>query len=421
MYKMWTIISREYKESVYKKSFIISTMLTPVILLGLVFIPALLTGVQMDETMRLAVVDQSALVYDSLAVRLDTPLPDGSARYALRQITLNNLDFITVKEELKKAVLDEEIDGFLVIPAGIVDSGQVQYYSGNVSNIDFNRLLRNTVNEIIIDRRIKVSGIDPDLIKALTGRFEMQTIKLQEGKEEKEAGFLQEYFSTLAFVMILYLTILLYGATIMRGVLEEKNSRVIEIMLSSANSFQLMMGKIIGLGSVGLTQYIIWSLAGFLLTVYGSVMAGRPLDYLAFDPLIFVYFILFFLLGYFLFATIYAGFGAISNTDQEAQQASFPVVMLLIIPLVLMTFVVKNPDSTVSVIMSMIPFFAPILMFTRINIANPSLAEVWGSILLLIATILLLVWIVSKVYRIGILSYGKKPTFKELARWFKEK
>jgi ABC-2 type transport system permease protein len=213
----------------------------------------------------------------------------------------------------------------------------------------------------------------------------------------------------------------MYGASIMRGVLQEKNSRVVEVLLSSTNSFQLMVGKIMGLGSVGLTQYLIWSLLGISFSLYGGAIVGLPVGQISFDPLIFLYFILFFLLGYFLFATIYAAFGAISNTDQEAQQASLPIVVLLIIPLIMMTFIVKNPQSTVSVVMSILPFFSPILMFTRINISTPGTLEIWGAILLLFITTLLCMWIVARIYRVGILSYGKKPTFSELMRWIRTK
>jgi ABC-2 type transport system permease protein len=321
------------------------------------------------------------------------------------------------KQKIKKELLD----GLLYIPAAVIDSAKVKYYARNVSNFNLNRQLRNTVNDIVSDNKIAKSGLDPNLIKQLTRRIELVKLKVKEGEEDKESGFLEEYFVTLAFVMILYVTILIYGAGIMRGVLEEKSSRVIEVLLSSANSFQLMVGKIIGLGSVGLSQYIIWSVFGLLLTLYGGTMAGISMDQISFDPIIFLYFILFFLLGYFLYATIYAGFGAISNTDQEAQQASFPVVMLLIIPLIMMTFIVKNPQSDISIIMSIIPFFSPILMFTRINTGTPAPLEIWGSILLLLLTTIVSIWIVAKIYRIGILSYGKKPTFAELYRWVKIK
>ncbi len=421
MSKMFTIIAREYKESVFKKGFIISTILTPVLMLGAVFIPAILTGVETEESYTIDVIDRSGIVFEELNQRMNPENDSGTVKYVFSNITTTqNSDddlIASAKEKIKKELLD----GVLYIPSAVLDSARMEYYARNVTNFNLNRQLRSTVNDIVSEHRIAKSGLDPLLVKQLTRWINLATVKVKEGEEDKESGFLEEYFITLAFVMILYITILIYGATIMRGVLEEKNSRVIEVLLSSANSFQLMVGKIIGLGSVGLSQYIIWSVLGLSITLYGGAMGGLPIDKISFDPIIFIYFVLFFLLGYFLYATIYAAFGAISNSDQEAQQASFPVVMLLIIPLVMMTFIVKNPQSTISVVMSIIPFFSPILMFTRINTGTPTSLEIWGSILLLIVTTIFSIWVVSKIYRIGILSYGKKPTFAELYRWIKTK
>ena len=421
MSKMLLIIFREYRESVFKKSFIITTILTPLLMLTAIFLPAILTEVEIEESIRIDVVDHSGIVFDEFSKRLDEKLPDGSPKFILHEISTEWQRFEDIKIQLKSKINAEIIDGMLYIPETVVDSAEIEYYARNVGNFDLNRQLRNTVNHIITDYRIQRSGLDPEMIRELTQSISLKTVKIKEGEEEKEGSFIGEYFTTLAFVMILYVTILIYGATIMRGVLEEKNSRVIEILLSSVNSFQLMVGKIIGLGSVGLTQYLIWSILGIVLMLYGSSMMALSGEQFLINPLIFLYFILFFILGYFLFATIYAAFGAMTNSDQEAQQASFPVIILLIIPLIMMTFVVKNPESTTSMIMSIIPFFAPILMFTRINISTPTPMEVWGSILLLILTIILLMWIVAKIYRVGILMYGKKPNLPEIIRWIRAK
>jgi ABC-2 type transport system permease protein len=137
--------------------------------------------------------------------------------------------------------------------------------------------------------------------------------------------------------------------------------------------------------------------------------------------MLFIYFIIFFILGYFFYATIYAGIGALSNSEQEAQQLSFPVVLLIVLPIMMMTFIVRNPDSTTSVILSLIPFFSPIIIFARVNILSPPLIEIWGAILILILCILLLMWIVARIYRIGILMYGKRPTLPEVIKWIKAK
>lgn len=323
-------------------------------------------------------------------------------------------------EQIKSDISESVIDGLIYIPETVIDSAMVEFYARNVGNFDLNRQIRNAINSIIVDHRIHQSGLDPGIIKQLTKDISLRTVKIQKGQEEQEGSFIQDYFVTLAFVMILYLTILLYGASIMRGILEEKNSRVIEVLLSSANSFQLMAGKIIGLGSVGLTQYLIWSVMSLSILLYGTAMTGMG-QIPSINPVIFIYFVVFFILGYFLYATLYAAFGAMTNTDQEAQQASFPVVILLIVPLIMMTFIVKNPESSTSVVLSIIPFFSPLLMFARVNISNPPFIEVGMSILLLIVTIIISMWFVGRIYRVGILMYGKKPTLKELILWVRTK
>lgn len=421
MNKIWIIIKNEYKQSVLKKGFIISTILGPVIMLSLVFIPALLIKMEVEESVRLKIIDYSGFTYQVLTEKLDQKLSDGQDKYILDKLDIKPEDFLTQKEDLKTEVFDEKINGFILISKDVIDNGKVEFYAKNVSNLDLNRNLRQAIDEAVIEYKISRSGLDQNLINELTKHTEFKTIKIKKGMEEKERGFGEEYFGTFAFVMILYITILLYGNTIMRGIIQEKTSRVIEVLLSSTNPFQLMAGKILGLGSVGLTQYLIWSLFGIGILLYGSLFMPTSTDWFNFSPTIFMYFVLYFILGYFLFATLYAGVGAITNNEQEAQQLSMPIVFSLIIPLLMIGFLVKNPDSAVATILSLIPFFSPILMFTRINLSSPSFIEIWGSILILIATILFFIWIVARIYRIGILMYGKKPKLPEILKWISVK
>jgi len=421
MNKIWTIIKHEYKETVFKKSFIISTILGPAIMLALVFIPALLIKMEVEEPTKITVIDYTDFAFDKLTEKLNQKLSNGQDKYILDRPDFDAIDYEQQKEILKAEILDEKINGFILIPASIVDSGRIEYYSKNVGNLDLNRNLQQSVNDLIIEHRIAQSGLEPDLVKRLTNRVGLKTIKIRKGQEEKERGFGDEYMGTFAFVMILYITILLYGTSIMRGVIQEKTSRVIEVLLSSTNSFQLMAGKIFGLGSIGLTQYLIWSIFGLGLIFYGAAFMPFSSDWFNFSPMIFVYFVLFFILGYFLFATLYAAVGAMTNSEQEAQQLSMPIVFSLIIPLLMVGFLVKNPDSTIATVLSMIPFFSPILMFTRINLTTPPFYEIWGAILLLIIAIIISIWIVSRIYRIGILMYGKKPNLPEIIKWIKAK
>ncbi len=422
MNKIFTIIRREYKENVYKKGFIISTILTPIILMSFIFIPTLLSRVEVEKQKKFDVVDQTGVVYNKLNSQLNIKLADSTQKYIFREKTFSSDSWNSVREDLKKSVSMEEIDGFIVIPAeALTKSQSIEMYARNTGNFDMNRQIRNAVNDIITEHRILQSGLEPEIINRLTSRVDIKMVKITKSSEEKEGGFLRDYLSTFAMVMILYMTILLYGNGIMRAVIQEKNSRIMEVLLSSTNSFQLMMGKILGIGAAGLTQYIIWSVFGLIFILYGNMFTASESPLISMSSGILVYFVIYFILGYFLFATLYAAIGAISNSDQEAQQMSFPVVFMLIVPLIMMTFMVKNPDNTFSVILSQIPFFAPILMFARINISTPPFGEIFLSIVIMIVTILVIIWLAAKVYRIGILMYGKRPTIPEIMRWIKAK
>ena len=221
------------------------------------------------------------------------------------------------------------------------------------------------------------------------------------------------------------MTVIFYGQIILRGVIEEKSSRVVEIVLSSLRPFQLMAGKILGIAAVGFTQYAIWALFGIAATKYSGKVVSRFFPAATDFPIptipayIFVYFIIFFVLGYFLYGTLYAGIGSMVNNEKEAQQLVMPVTMFLVVPIMLMMFVIKSPDSSVSVILSLIPFFAPILMLLRISVLLPPFSQIAASIVLLILTTILMIWISAKIYRVGILMYGKRPSFSQIIKWMR--
>lgn len=421
MNEIRTLIKREYKEAVFKKSFIVITLLTPLIMIALGTVPSLLVMMETEEAIRINVVDQTNFVFDRLQTTLNDTLNDGSSRYMLERIETPLNEPQSILDDQKKRIEDEEIDGLLYIPAQVIENDEIFYYAKNVANIDLNRRLKSTVEEIVSNHRIKKSGLDPQIINELTKAVKLKTVKIVKGGEESERGFLEEYFGTFIFVLILYVTLLLYGNAIMRSIVQEKTSRIIEVLLSASNSFQLMSGKILGQGFVGLTQYLIWAVFGVALVIFGGKVLPVSGDFFNFSPMIFVYFVLFYMLGYFLYSTIYAAVGAMTNTDQEAQQVATPIVFLLIIPIMLLGFLVKNPDSTLVVALSLIPFFSPIIMFARINLTTPGTGEILLSIIILILTILFLIWLVSRIYRVGILMYGKRPTLPEIVKWVRYK
>ncbi|MBD3224048.1 MAG: ABC transporter permease subunit [Caldithrix sp.] len=421
MHKILTLIKREYKEAVFKKSFIILTILAPVLMVGLALLPTLLLRMESEEMVKINIIDRTDMIYSELKSALDDTMKDGRLKYQINNIELPSAEVESVIEEQKEQVQEQQIDGLLLIPADVMQNNRIEYYAKNVANFDINNRLKGGVRQIVHQHRIQESGLDPLVIAEVTHPIAMNTIKITKSGQESERGFMEEYFSTFVFVFILYITLIMYGTSIMRGILEEKNTRIVEILLSSANPFQLMGGKILGLGSVGLTQYILWAMFGIALILFGGDFVPISQEFFNISPMIFVYFVVFYILGYFVYAVLYAAVGAITNSEQEAQQIQMPVIFLLIVPLMMIGMLVKNPDSTLITVLSHIPFFAPILMFARINLSDPGLIQIFASIIIMIVTITISIWIVAKIYRVGILMYGKRPNLPEIMKWLRYK
>lgn len=420
MNKILAVIKREYLQIVRTKGFIIGTLLGPVAMSLFIVVPILMSVVSVDHQERIAVIDGSGLVYSELDASLDQTLKDGTRRYLLEEHRMGS-DAEALKDELNRMVLDKRLAAYLFIPADIFEQGTAEYVSEHVSDFDKTRILAGALNNVVVGKRLKDEGLDPGEVGRLMQRVPLVTKKVtKRGVEEDTGGtFMISYF----LVLILYMTLIFYGQMILRGVIEEKSSRVVEIVLSSLRPFQLMAGKIIGIGAVGLTQYAIWAGFGILLSVHGKSLIARFLPAAAgfamptIPAYIFVYFVVFFILGYFLFSTLFAAVGSTVNTEKEAQQLMTPVIMLLVIPILLIMFVMRSPGSSVSVILSMIPFFAPIIMMLRISILMPPFWQIAGAILLLVLTFLLMIWLTSRIYRVGILMYGKRPSPLEILKW----
>jgi ABC-2 type transport system permease protein len=223
-------------------------------------------------------------------------------------------------------------------------------------------------------------------------------------------------------MMIIYVTVLMYGIYVMRGVLEEKSSHVVEVIISTVKPFELMLGKILGIGAVGLTQFLIWATLMAAVSAPGMVSAMGMGDIgLPTIPIqLLVFFVVFFVLGFLLYGTLYAGIGAAFDTEQEAQNFQGLVTMLLIVPMMLMIQIINQPDGTLSVVLSMFPFFTPMLMFLRMTLVPVPAWQVAASVVLMLGAILASTWIVAKIYRVGILMHGSKPKLKDLMRWVRE-
>lgn len=423
MKKILSVIKREYIQIVRTKGFIIGTILGPIVMAAFIVVPILVQFVSVDKQEKIGIVDLSRVVYWELDEKLDQKLKDGNRRYLLQEFTPRE----NVEEllgELNGKVLAKELSAYIFIPENIAEGGVAEYVSEHVSDFDKQGNIGQALSSIIIAKRLRGEGLDPEKIGQYMRPVRLETKKVTARGVERDTG--GTFMISFVLVIILYTTVLFYGQIILRGVIEEKSSRVVEIVLSSLRPFQLMAGKILGIAAVGFTQYAIWALFGIAATRYsGNVVsrffpAAANLAIPTIPAYIFIYFIIFFVLGYFLYGTMYAGIGSMVNNEKEAQQLVMPVTMFLVVPIMLMMFVIRSPDSSVSVILSLIPFFAPILMLLRISVLLPPFPQIAASIILLILTTVLMIWISAKIYRVGILMYGKRPNLFEIIKWMRQ-
>ena len=427
MSKIWAIIKREYVVRVRTRAFVISTIASPLLLLALALLPGLLAARGGGER-HVTVLDQSGdeQLFPALKSRLESRgAGDGDnqpqiTRYVLTRRAVQPDEDIdgVIRSDYSGSGKKDEDKAYLILPAGILDSARPEYRSKNTSDFGI-RSLESAISQAVTARKLERAGLTGDKVKDFTRRVELDTKKLTaEGGAQEDGGM----GFILAFVMLffMYMTVLFYGLFMMRGVIEEKQSRIVEIVVSSVRPFEMMMGKLIGIGLVGLTQIGIWITSVALLSTIGiSVFASRGVTLPHIPLAMLAYFLLFFVLGYFLFATLYAIVGATVGSEEEAQQAQFPVTILIVIPMMIFTTVMANPNGPLAVTLSMIPFFAPTLMMLRIAVISPPLWQILLSMAIMVVTILGAVWLAAKIYRVGILMYCKRPSLAELGRWLR--
>ena len=412
--KLWAIVRREYLERVRTRGFLVATILGPVIMSALMIVPMLVAR-SSGKLLRLAVLDATEMLQDPVEAALRAARFDDKPRFDVQPPGAGS--FAAREAALKKAVLEGRLDGYLHLANDAIGSGAASYYGRNVSNRMDLRTMERAVSDVLIGRRLTDAGLDPDKVKGLTKELDLKTIRLSEAGEREDRG--AAFIFSIILMMILYTSILMWGQLVMTSVIEEKTSRVVEVMASGVPSTQLLWGKLIGVGAAGLTQFLVWA-GSLLLMSLGAAGLGSRLGAFKMpeiSPLMLASFVVFFLLGFLFYAALYASIGAAVNTVQEAQNFAFPVVLPLIIGMVCFPAVLESPDGGLAVTLSMLPFLAPLIMFLRIVVLTPPWWQIALSLLLLGLGILAVVWVAARVYRVGILMYGKKPTFPELVRW----
>ena len=440
--KVITVIKREYITRVKTKGFVVSIILMPAMMFILTLLPSLMMMIQhKSETMKTFVVfDETGEVFSKIQQAIADDAFFHHKGKLVYQLIEKASDFngnLAEKKQLNQQLEKKEIHGYFEIPQDVFESRQVKYYAKSTTDFDLQGAFKRMLSGIVTDKRLAEKGYSAqevsDLMRGIRLDGYAVTAKGEGGAKDKvedEKTTAVKLGLTYLLIFSLYLFTLLYSASVMRSVLEEKTTRIVEVIISSIKPYQLLLGKIIGVCSVCLTMFLIWGIFGVLLTMNINTilslfgMNESPQTVMEVIHIIkstgastLFYFAIYFVMGFFLFSTLYAVIGAICNSDEEAQQVSTPIVMLLIIPFMLMFGLFRAPDSTLSIVLSHIPFFSPILMFMRINVLTPPLWEILLNIAAMILTVLVVVVIMGKIYKIGILMYGKRPTLRELWRW----
>jgi len=413
------VIRREYVEIVRRKSFVIGTIVAPLLMATFFLAPVLLSFFVPSQQFHLAVVDQTGEVGAAFVAALKDTLADGRAKYAATLVPATGGRYEGAREETVAGVREGALDIVVAIPATVFDDGGASYITKEVRNFQILEDLENVLTDIVMRRRLAREGVDTERVASLTTpvRLEMSQITAKGGVEKKD--FLTEWAVVFVFVMILYASLLTWGITISRGILEEKSSRVIEVLLSSVRPRQLLFGKVIGIGLAGLTQFAVWSLAGIALTGMGGAMALSALSSVDIPPVVWLYFVGFFLLGFLLYASIFTVVGSICSNEQDAQQLQGIVTLPMIIPILTLMLIIQNPNGPIAVALSFIPLFTPMIMMARVVIVAPPLWQVLLSLALLAASIHLAISFSARVFRVGILMYGKRPSLREVIRWYR--
>ena len=415
--KTQAIIRREYLERVRSKSFLIATILLPALMALSIGLPILLSDSGAEEQRNIGIIDPSAQVLEPLR---DALAGHGRDNFALVTINVEGRSLEDGLTEMRSMIMDEVIDSGVVVDADYIARPAATFYGKSVSSMLLLDDIRPALDQVLRESRFERAGI-PDSMHAYLGArtaWERMTITAEGEEARQDEG--SAFMMALTLIMILYMMVVIYGQHTLTGVIEEKSSRVVEVMLASVPARSLMLGKVIGIGLAGLTQVSIWAATILYLSSRGISVAGLTIDASVLSPVMLVSFLVFFVLGFFLFAMLYAGVGALCNTVQESQQFATPIVMFAVIPMLLLAMVLRAPDSTVAVILSLIPLFSPILMFMRVCLQTPPLWQIGLSWVLMGVTIWMLSRFAGKLFRVGILAHGSAPNWASVMRILKQ-
>ena len=422
MSEIWVVLKREFLERVRTRSFVISTLLLPLFVGAMWAMPMASRSGGGQQT--LALVDQAPPgVGDYVANALASPpvADEDAVKYRVERVS-GGLD--AVRAELNRRVEAEEIDGYVYLPPDILQSNEAVFRARNIANFEVLRDIRRAVSGGAQAARMMQSGMNLAQVSAMIRPVELNTARITTRGEE--GGDADATFA-VAFIVafLIYFMLIFYGMNVMRSVLEEKTSRIAEVIVSSMDAGRLMLGKILGIAAVALLQMGIWGVfLAIALTQTDAIaeqfgLPAEAMNALRVEPWVWACLLAFFLLGFFLYAALFAAVGAAVTSEQEAQQLQIVVLVPLIAPLAMMAAIASNPLGTIGTWFGLVPFSAPLAMPVRMAATAIPAWQIIASLVLLAATALFVTWLAGKIYRMGILSTGKRPTLKEVGRWLR--
>lgn len=426
MDKFFAVVRREYLERVRSRWFLIATLFGPVFFGLLMFLPAVIASREKasGDATKIIIIDATgAGLGERVSARLAGGLAGASSSAQLRVVSP---DSVTPAESLAtKAVMGEQVKGYMVLDSSTVAGRRARYAGSNTTAIFDMQQLERAVQHEVLAIRLEKSGIDPEVGRQLTTlNVNFATERLTK-RGRGGSGNVSIFFG-LAVAMLLYMTIFIYGLNVLRGVLEEKQSRVAEVVIASISSTKLLLGKVVGVGGVGFTQlllwmsmsYVMWNIRTPILRKMG--ITQMPDTFPDISMGVGLVLLAFFVLGFMFYAGLFAAVGATVNSEQEAQQAQMPVVLLLVTSIMFVQNVLLQPDSLLSRTLSMMPFSAPIVMPLRMTVAPVPPMETAIALLSVTLGAVFTTWIASRVYRVGLLMYGKRPSFGEILKWVRQ-
>ncbi len=413
MKKVFEISKWEFLEKVKTRAFILSLIITPALVILVSIGGTLISANEQETTKAIGVIDSSMVYYFPLSQALeDYKLDNGQPAYLVFNLnhTTENL-----RENIKTAdrdVYKNKIAGYILLK-NYGDSLSVEYRSSSSGNFKDVQRIENAVKEVRIKIGLSKLGINPELLRSSFDNITVDQVTVKDGDQVKQSDFLSEFLSAIVFIMLLLMMIIYSGQMLVRSLVEEKSNKLIEILISSCTPEELLAGKILGLSALGLFQMFIWTCIGIALA--GSSVIPPS----AFNN--FFIMLVYFILGFLFYTALFVGIGSIVTTEQEAQQITSYLSLILVLPIAISASAIFNPDSLLVEILSFIPLTIPAIMLLKINVIDVPPIEILSTIIIMIASIYITILAASKIFRIGILSYGKKPGIKELISWIKEK